>query len=142
MADQFRDGRRLDNEGDQYIEIASHLAGDRIEDSTTGADYQSTAEEWEATVVDLTVDAGATVWDGPAICGGIWLPAALSAHAVAIKDNATTKITLPASLAAGPYNWRPWKAYTSLKVAPNASSTGSMVVFWRQLDERVTDPTA
>ena len=116
------------------------LAGERNEESTSGVDHVAVAEEWEATVVDLTVDAGATIWDGPAICGGIWLPAALSAQTVEIADNATTKITLPASLAAGPYNWRPWKAYTNLKVVPNASSTGSMVVFWRPLDDRVVAP--
>lgn len=129
-------------DGVQHTTENASLAGDRVEDSTVGADYKSIAEEWEATVVDLTVDAGATIYDGPAICGGIWLPAALSAHTVAINDNATTKITLPASLAAGPYTWRPWKAYTSLKVAPNADSTGSMTVFWKILDTRVADPNA
>lgn len=117
-------------------------AGERQEDSTTGADHVATAEEWEATVIDLTTNGTQTIYDGPAICAGVNIPAALSAHTVALQDDAATKVTLPASMAAGPYNFRPWKAYTSLKITPNDSSTGNITVFWRPLDTRVEDPQA
>lgn len=118
----------------------SRLAGEREEGSTTGDDHIVAAEEWEATVIDLS-SGDQTIYDGAAICGGIYVNTVLSAHAVSVADNATNKMTLPASLAAGSERGaRPWKAYTSLKVLPNASSTGSITVFWRVLDTRVTAP--
>lgn len=133
---------RKNSNGDEYqmVGIDHRMAGDRQEEDTTGLDHKAVAEEWEATVIDLS-GGDQTVYDGPAICGGVYVNSVLSAHTVSIADNATNKMALVASLAAGSeVGIRPWKAYTSLKVLPNASSTGSITVFWRVLDARVTAP--
>jgi len=84
-------------------------------------------------VVDLSVDAGATI-TGPCILLGIYVNVAMSAHAVTIGDGGTTKITLPASTAAGT-NMNCYGAIfsTSIVVTPNASSTGTITLFYRKI---------
>lgn len=86
------------------------------------------------TVIDLSADAATTVSAVPAILLGVYVNVVMSAHAVTIGDATTTKITLPASTAAGT-NMNCYGATfgTSIVVTPNASSTGTITVFYRQI---------
>ena len=85
----------------------------------------------EMLVVDLSVDAGATI-TGPICLLGIYNNTAMSAHEVTIGDDTTVKITLPASTAAGTrMNCYGAVFTTSLLVTPNVSSTGTITIFYR-----------
>ena len=84
-------------------------------------------------VVDLSVDAGATI-TGPVALLGIHVDVVMSAHAVTILDDTTAKITLAASTAAGTnLDFHGAKFTTSLVVTPNASSTGTITIFYMPL---------
>jgi hypothetical protein len=87
--------------------------------------------------IGVTVDTGdnsTTVYNGPAILLGVYVNTVLSAHTVVIQDNATAKVTLPASLAAGTNLAFPGvRCETSLVVNPDDSSTGNITVFYRPL---------
>lgn len=85
------------------------------------------------TVVNVA-DNSTTVYTGRCVLLGIYVNTVLSAHACPILDGATTKITLPASLAAGTkIDCHSAKFDTSLIVDPNDSGTGELVIFWREL---------
>ena len=89
--------------------------------------------ECNATVVDVATDS-TTVSSAPALLFGIYVNTVLSAHACPIQDNATDKITLIASLAAGTNLSFPGARFeTSLIVNPNDAATGNITVFWRPL---------
>lgn len=82
------------------------------------------------TVVDVATDS-TIVSAKPAVLLGIFINAALSAHALPIKDGANTLITLPASAAAGTYYPIPGARFgTSLIVDPNDAATGNITLFW------------
>jgi hypothetical protein len=116
--------------GDAIVEVSEFKPVlDRTNDAITN--YPATAT---GTVVDTSTDT-TTVSDAPAVLLGVFVNTALSAHTVVIKDNATAKITLPASLAAGtnitfPH---PIAFATSLIVDPDNDSTGNITVLWRAL---------
>jgi len=85
-------------------------------------------------VIDLSTDADTVVSAVPAILLGIFVDVVMSAHTVAIKDNTTTKITLPASTAAGTnMNCYGAKFTTNITVSPNASSTGIITIFYKAI---------
>lgn len=85
------------------------------------------------TPVDTATDS-TTVFAGPALLYGIYVNTVLSAHTVVIADNATAKITLPASLAAGTNLQFPGIRFdTSLVCDPNDSSTGNITIIYRKL---------
>lgn len=85
------------------------------------------------TTVDTSSDT-VTVYSGPAILLGVYVNTVLSAHTVVIQDNATAKITLPATLAAGTNLAFPGVRFeTSLVVNPDDSSTGNITIFYRPL---------
>lgn len=86
------------------------------------------------TVIDLSGNDATTVSDAPAMLMGVCVNVVMSAHAVTIADGGTTKITLAASTAAGT-NLNHYGAIfgTSIVVTPNASSTGTITVFYRPL---------
>jgi hypothetical protein len=88
-----------------------------------------------ATPIDLSTDASTTVSSVPALLVGVYVNTVLSAHVVEIKDNATTIITLPASLAAGTFlNFAVGIRFeTSLVVDPNDSSTGNITILYKTL---------
>jgi len=87
----------------------------------------------QMTVVDLSVDAGVTI-PGPVVLLGVYHNVVMSAHTVTIGDDSAAKITLPASTAAGT-KMDCYSALfnTSIKVTPNASSTGIITLFWKQV---------
>jgi hypothetical protein len=84
-------------------------------------------------VIDLSGN-DATVITGPCLLLGIFVNIVMSAHAVTVGDDTTTKITLPASTAAGT-NMNCYGAVFSsnITVTPNASSTGTITVFYRPI---------
>jgi len=83
------------------------------------------------TVVDTSVNS-TTVSAAPAVLLGIYVNTVLSAHTVLITDAAVTKLTLPASMAAGTkIDCHSALFATSLIVNPDDISTGEIVVFWR-----------
>lgn len=88
----------------------------------------------EITTVDLATDADVVVTSSPAQLVGIFVSVVMSAHAALIKDSSTTKITLPASTAAGTridcYNAN---FLTNITVESDNAATGTLLVFWRAI---------
>lgn len=83
--------------------------------------------------VDLSVAENQTVHTGKCRLIGIHVNVSLSAHAVNIKDNSTTMLTIPASKSAG-LETNGWGAevLTSLVVSrTNASGTGKLFVVYQ-----------
>jgi hypothetical protein len=109
---------------------------EQVADPVTGAIRDATKgvhTECQYTVVDLSVDAGVTI-TGPVAFYGYLVSVALSAHTVAILDGSTTLVTLAASTAVNTNVAFPGVVCTtSLKVTPNASSTGTLILFYRVL---------
>lgn len=129
----------VDTAGNAKIGLGSAVAGEREPSSVTGKDYLATSEEWDlSAAVDLSVDAGATIYNGPCILGGFWLDVTIGTAAVDVKDNSTTKMTLPVAYAVGEHAIRPTKIYTSLKVLPGATSTGTIRFFYKPMPTNVT----
>ena len=88
----------------------------------------------EMTIVDLATDADVVVTASRAELLGVYVNVALSAHAALIKDSTTTKLTLPASTAAGTnINCHGGKFATNITVESNDLATGTITVFWRAL---------
>lgn len=84
------------------------------------------------TEVDVSTDADVVVSATPCVLLGIYVNVVLSAHAVNILDGATTKLILPASMAAGTkIDCHSAEFATSLIVNSNDSATGKIVFFWR-----------
>lgn len=137
MADNYRDGRRIDNEGDQYVEIASRLAGERNEDSTTGTDYTSVSGEWAISSA-IAAGTGATVYNGPAVLGGIWVETTIGTAAPTLTDGGTTRLSVPIAIPIGMHDMLGVIFATNLVVAAGASATGSIRVLYRPLDTGVT----
>lgn len=92
----------------------------------TECDYQN---------VDLSVDS-TTVFNGPCIYYGMTVTTVMSAHVINITDGSTNIDGFAASSAVGTSHNFPSgvKCYTSLKVAPNASSTGNIAIYYRPLN--------
>lgn len=91
--------------------------------------------ECDSLSVDCSVDS-TTVYDGPCIYYGATVTTVLSAHTIAIADNATPIDAFAASAAVGTsHNFATGiRCETSLKVAPNASSTGTIAVYYRPMN--------
>jgi hypothetical protein len=90
-------------------------------------------DSWECVVVDVATDS-TTIYTGACRLGAIYVNTALSAHALPIKDGATTVFTIPASLAAGTLvQFWGAKFHTSLVVDPNDAATGNITVMWDPL---------
>lgn len=85
-------------------------------------------------VQDVVNDGPTTIYNGPALLFGIYVNTVLSAHVVELKDGTSSKITLPASLAAGSErNFYGARFETSLVIQPTAASTGAVVIFYRPI---------
>lgn len=79
-------------------------------------------------------DNSTTVYSGPCLLFGVYVNEDLSAHALPIKDNSTTVVTLPASWGAGNFAHFPGIRFeTSLVVDPDDSGDGSIVVAYRPI---------
>lgn len=119
--------------GEQTFNLVRALAGERNISSETGTDYSSTSPEcWPVTV--NTADDSTTI-TGSWILQYVYVNTVLSAHTVLLVDGSTTKLTLPASLAAGSSPRVDGTMFrTSLVVDPDNSSTGNITVCIRPLD--------
>lgn len=81
-------------------------------------------------VIDVATDS-TTVNTGRCYLYGVYTNTVLSAHALPIKDNATTLVTIPASAAAGTfYQFEGLEFATSMIVDPNDAATGNITVAW------------
>jgi hypothetical protein len=84
------------------------------------------------TVVDLATDADVVVTASPAYLMGVYVNVVLSAHAALVKDDSTTKITLPASTAAGTkIDCHSATFATNITMESDDAATGSVTIFWR-----------
>lgn len=82
-------------------------------------------------VVDVATDS-TTVYTGAAIVVGLVVNTALSAHALPIKDGATTVFTVPASAAAGTiYNLHNTRFNTSIVIDPDNLATGNVTLIFK-----------
>ncbi|MGE0289529.1 MAG: hypothetical protein AB7I42_26070 [Bradyrhizobium sp.] len=118
------------------------LAGERNEDSETGADYSAVAGEWDVIAMAYNGTAGArTVYAGPCLVAGFEVTTAMSAHASNLQDNSVDKYPIPASRAVGFYAFPgPIKFYTDCVWAPGSLSAGALLVWFKPLDARVDAP--
>jgi len=96
---------------------------------------QAVHTECDYVYVDCSTDS-TTVYSGPCIYYGATVTTALSAHVINIADDTVNIDGFAASSAVGTsHNFASGvKCYTSLKVAPNASSTGNIAVYYRPLN--------
>ena len=102
---------------------------DKVNDSITNYPIGYTITE-----VDLATDADVTVSAAPCVLAGIYVNVVFSAHAVNLLDGATTKLILPASLAAGTKTSFDNAIFTtSLIVNSNDAATGKVVFIWRAI---------
>lgn len=83
--------------------------------------------------IDLSTDAATVVCAGPAILRGVYVDVVLSAHAVVISDGGVTIKTLVASSAVGNIPCYDLEFASDITVTPNASSTGTISVFYIEL---------
>jgi hypothetical protein len=95
---------------------------------------RATHPECYMSVQNTGTDGPTTIHNGPALLFGVYVNTVLSAHTVLFKDGTTTKITLPASLAAGSERcFYGARFETSLIIDPDDNSTGDVTVFYRPL---------
>lgn len=124
----------IDADGNFGVSQGTSEAGGRNHSSTTGTDYLSTSNECWPVTVDTATDS-TTVYNGPAVLQYAYVNTVLSAHTVLLVDGSTTKLTLPASMAAGSSpNIAGTMFRASLVVDPDNSSTGNITVCFRPLD--------
>lgn len=126
-------------DGAGYVYNAYKQAGERAEDSTVGADHMAVATEGMVRTVAFG-DGDTTLWNAPALLFGFRVTTALSAHAWTIDDNATARINLPASLAAGTYTL-PCAVIFETSLVCNvggSASAGVVEFFFRPLPSTVT----
>lgn len=89
--------------------------------------------ECQYSVVDVS-DNTTTVYDGPALLFGVYVNTALSAHALPIKDNTVSVVSIAASAAVGTNTTFPGIRFeTSLIVDPDDSATGSVTIAYRPI---------
>lgn len=84
-------------------------------------------------MIDLSTD-DPTVIPGPVVLAGVYVTVVMSAHTVALSDDAVNKVILPASTTANTsFDALGMKFETDLTITPNASSTGIIVVTYDEL---------
>lgn len=102
-------------------------------DGTISDGSQLAHTECLYSVVNVADDS-TTVYSGPCLLFGVYVNTALSAHALPIKDNATTVVSIAASAAVGTNITFPGiRMETSLVVDPDNAATGSVTVAYRPL---------
>jgi len=117
------------------------LAGGRAGESTTGADYKAVSEEWAiSAAIDLSVDAGSTIYNGPCLVGGAFVEVVVAAGNFVIFDGTVARMTVPVAFALFEHTWRPFVCKTSFIVTPAAATTGSVRFFYKPIPVDVTWP--
>ena len=127
MMKDFSDKFIFDSLGNLNVTLGTAL--DKGNDSVTT--YEA---GWNATLVDLSVDADVVVTASPAYLKGYTVDTAMSAQDALIKDSATTKFTVPASSVAGfDRDARGTTFATNITVESNDLATGKILIFWRAI---------
>lgn len=117
----------VDVNGNAKVTQATTL--DRVNDSITNYPIGC-----NMTVVDLATDADVVVTAAPALLLGVYVNVVMSAHDALIKDSTTTKLTLPASTAAGTkIDCHGGTFVINITVESNDLATGTLVIFWREI---------
>lgn len=130
--DQGVVGDWVDN--NEPVSLATRLAGERKEDSLTGADYIAVMAECKSSgEIDLAAGSG-TIYAGPALICGFMISTTPGTAASSLDDNTTAKIPLPISLPVNVYPAFGTIVATSLKYTRGASGTGKFVVWYKPLD--------
>ena len=94
-------------------------------------DLQKAHLTCQATEVDLATDADVVVTASKAILIAVHVLTVMSAHDAIIKNTSTTKITLPASTAAGTMiDCHGLIFDDNITVESNNTATGKLLVFW------------
>ncbi len=97
-------------------------------------DLQKANLTCQVTEVDLATDADVVVTSSRAILLAVHVITVMSAHDALLKNSSTTKITLPASTAAGTMiNCHGVIFDDNITVESNNSATGKLLVFWTQI---------
>lgn len=91
--------------------------------------------EWKYASVDLATDS-TTILSKSALVFGWEVTTVLSANACPIKDDTVTVITVPASSAVGASHFVEGgvRFETSLIVDPDNAATGTLTVYYRELN--------
>ena len=122
--------------GPQRVGLKEKLAGEEDQASEFDSRLRVT-EDWKTLRYDLS--GGTTVvYDGPCRLGAIYVEAAISAHDCDIKDD-TTDVVVLNNIAVGTQlltfkGTRITGATSGLRIVPNASSTGIIVVQYREAE--------
>jgi len=110
---------------------------DAVLDYTTSTVKEATRgvhPECFMSVQDTSTNGPTTIYNGPCLLMGVYVNTVLSAHTVVLADNATAKITLPSTLAAGSERcFYGARFETSLVIDPDDASTGNITVFYRPI---------
>ena len=117
------------------VEIKDHDGADRVE-ITSSNEMKVIATDIGCTMteVDLETDADVVVTAAPAHLLGLYANVVFSAHAVNVIDNVTTKLVLPASMAAGTkIDCHSAIFATNLSINSDNAATGKLVVFWKAI---------
>lgn len=140
--------------GDQSMNLARAIAGERSESSTTGTDYQSSAQEWKATTVQTNATGDVTVYNGPALVKIVrvrWTTDAgvattNTAGIILVKDGSTVKDGAAAAKTPGSTiydgadgtQFRTSVVLNFASASDNPASSGKVEVLYRPLSSAVT----
>lgn len=126
--------------GDLHSYDATARAGERSQQSSNGVDHTAVSEEFKLSdAIDLSGNTSTTVYPGKCLCGGVWVEVTIGTAAATLDDDTTTRATLPVALPiGGTPGFKPTIFNTSLIVNPADSSTGTIRVWYRPLDNAVT----
>lgn len=91
--------------------------------------------EWRYSTQDTSANS-TTIESVPVLLKGFWVNTALSAHAVVLKDDTASVITIPASSAAGYKELfdEGIRFEASFVIDPDDSSTGNITLFYDLLE--------
>ncbi len=135
------------NNQDRFLRsLGTKLAGERNETKSDGTDYVSVVNEATYTVVaaaTIAADTTTTISAVPAVLLGYHITTIPETATCAFDDDTTEIVVIPltnttagqtASLVHSTVMFNPGIRFeTSLKLDPQASSTGAFVVYWREL---------
>lgn len=120
--DQYKpEGGKMLDENDAAFDVTALLK--KIQERIAGC---------SATIVDLATDADVVVTASAAYLLGYTVDVVMSAHDALIKDDTTTKFTIPASSTAGfDRDTRETIFEDGITVESDDAATGKVIIFWR-----------
>jgi hypothetical protein len=127
------------SDGSQWTIEQGVIAGERQQQSTTGADHLAVASEWATKLMAWNGSLAArTIYDGPCLVAGFEVFAAMSAHASDFEDNGVSRYPIPASRGVGTYTF-PGPIIFEFNAIwdPGSLTGGQILVFYRPLAPNV-----